>query len=214
MSTDLKKIQTILPRSCDEEYLISLALKRQLTDKGVVNKQQIGPALVNTTLQKLTKISPFYSNIAIDNEWEDSSEQSSDPVLWKLLTDKNASESNNSDQTDSDDDIEGNDKFKESELKESSSTFPTVMYVDGPNISPSEIVNIAPGEGQILVSFTSEPNWEALPFPKDYFTGRNYFNEEREIPITPSIHISCIRLDRKKCCYKLSSFCSKETISK
>ena len=24
--TDLKKIQTILPRSCDEEYLISLAL--------------------------------------------------------------------------------------------------------------------------------------------------------------------------------------------
>ena len=26
--TDLKKIQTILPRSCDEKYLISLALKR------------------------------------------------------------------------------------------------------------------------------------------------------------------------------------------
>ena len=25
--TDLEKIQTILPRSCDEEYLISLALK-------------------------------------------------------------------------------------------------------------------------------------------------------------------------------------------
>ena len=29
---DLKKIQTILPRSCDKEYLISLALKRGLTD--------------------------------------------------------------------------------------------------------------------------------------------------------------------------------------
>ena len=26
--TGLKKVQTILPRSCDEEYLISLALKR------------------------------------------------------------------------------------------------------------------------------------------------------------------------------------------
>ena len=35
---DLKKIQTILPRSCDEEYLIFLALKRRLTDKSVVNK--------------------------------------------------------------------------------------------------------------------------------------------------------------------------------
>ena len=42
----------------------------------------------------------------------------SDPVLWKLLTDKNTDKnvrgSNNSCQTDSDD-IEGNDKFKERE---------------------------------------------------------------------------------------------------
>ena len=65
-------------------------------------------------------------------------------------TDKNARESNNSDQTDSDDDIEGNDEFKERELTEPSPPFPTVMYnVDGPNISPNEIVNIAPGKGQI-----------------------------------------------------------------
>ena len=40
-----------------------------------------------------------------------------DLVLWKLLTDKNARESNIRDQTDSDDDIEGNYKFKERELK-------------------------------------------------------------------------------------------------
>ena len=84
-------------------------------------------------------------------------------MLWKLLTDKNtdknARESNDSDQTDSDDEIEGNDKFRERELNESSPPFPTVMHnVDGSNISPSEIVNIAPGEGQIPVSFTSEPN--------------------------------------------------------
>ena len=111
-------------------------------------------------------------------------------MLWKLLTDKKASEYNNSDQTDSDDDIEANDKFKELELKEFSSPFSTVIYnVNGPNISPSEIVNIAPGEDKILVSFTSEPSREALAFPKDYSTGRNNFNEERKIP-TPS----------KKCC--------------
>ena len=83
--TDLKKIQTILSRSWDEEYLISYALKHQLTDKSVVNNQQIRSALVNTTLQKLTKINPFYSNIIIHNESEDLCEQS-DPVLWKLLT--------------------------------------------------------------------------------------------------------------------------------
>ena len=56
------------------------------------------------------------------------------------------------------------------------------MYVGRPNISPSEIVNIAPGEGQIPVSFTSEPNWEALAFHKDYSTGRNHFN-----PLLPNV---------------------------
>ena len=44
------------------------------------------------------------------------------------------------------------------------------MYnVDGSNISPRKIVNIAPGEGQIPVSFTAEPNGEAPAFPKNYF---------------------------------------------
>ena len=114
-----------------------------------------------------------------------------------MNTDKNARESNTSDQTDNDDDIEGNDEFKERELSRSSPPFPTVMYnVDGPNISPSEIVNITPGEGQIPVSFTLEPNWEALAFPKDYSTGKNHFNEEREIPITPSKYVHA----RLKCC--------------
>ena len=82
----------------------------------MVNKQQIHPALVNTALQKLAQINPFYSNITVHNEWEDLSEQS-DPVVWKFLTDKNAQESSNIKQTDGDDDIEGNDKFKEIELK-------------------------------------------------------------------------------------------------
>ena len=113
------------------------------------------------------------------------------------MTDKNAWESNSSDQIDSDDDTGGKDKFKERVLKESSSPFPAVMYnIDGPNISSSEIVNIAPGKSQIPVSFASEPNWEAFAFPKDYSTGRNLFNEERENPITPSKYVHA----RLKCC--------------
>ena len=66
----------------------------------MVNKEQIHHALAHAALQPLTTINPFYSNITIDNEWGDLSEQS-DPVLWKLLTDKNtdmnAKEPNNSD---------------------------------------------------------------------------------------------------------------------
>ena len=72
--TGLKKVQTILPRSCDEEYLISLALKRRLSDKIAVNKQQIRPAFVNRALAKLIEINPFYNNVVVDNDWENVSE--------------------------------------------------------------------------------------------------------------------------------------------
>ena len=87
--------------------------------------------LVPTDLKKIQTILPGSCG------QEDLCDQSG-LVLWKLLTDKNARESNNRDQTDSDDDIEGNEKCKERVLKESSSCFPTVMYnVDGPSRSPS-----------------------------------------------------------------------------
>ena len=116
-------------------------------------------------------------------------------MLWKLLIDKNARESDNSDQTDSDDDIEGKDKFKERELNESSPPFPLswIILMDQTYLL---IVNIAPKEGQIPGFFTLEPNWEAVAFPKGYSTWKKHFNEEREIPITPSKGV----LTRPKCC--------------
>ena len=63
--TDLRKIQTILLRPCDDEYLISLALKCRLSDTSFVNKQNIRPALVNKALEKLVEIDPFYKNVRI-----------------------------------------------------------------------------------------------------------------------------------------------------
>ena len=78
-------------------------------------------------------------------------------MLWKLLTDKNTDknirESNNSDQTDSDDDIEGNYKFKEREYSESSPPFQTVMYnVDGTDISPQCCIQQFFGGADFLTS--------------------------------------------------------------
>ena len=71
-------------------------------------------------------------------------------------------------------------------MKESPSPFLTVMYINGPNISPSEFAKMTPGEGEIPVSFTLEPNWKAPALPKDYCTGRSHFDEERKISRTPS----------------------------
>ena len=146
---------------------------------------------------KLIEINPFYKNVIVDNDWKNVSEQS-DPEFWKLMVNDNGKGFNDDDQTDSDDDIEGNNKPKEKQMKMSSLPFPTVMHnINRPNLSSSEIVNIAPREGQILVSFTSELNWEALAFPKEYSTRINHFNEDRDNPITPSKYVHT----RLKCCH-------------
>ena len=50
---DLKKIQRVLPRSSNDEYLISLALKRCISGKSAVSKQVIHPTAVNNGLRKL-----------------------------------------------------------------------------------------------------------------------------------------------------------------
>ena len=101
--------------------------------------------MVSIAIRNLLKNNPF-GNATIDNKWENLSEQS-DPVLWGLLTNKDARDFNNSDQTDSDDDIEDNDKFKE---RIEGVFFATVMYnVGGQNIPPSEFVNVAPVKGQL-----------------------------------------------------------------
>ena len=117
--TDLKKVQTILPRSCNEKYLIPLALKRWYSDKNAVNKQEICPAFVNRALVKLNEINSFHKNVIVDNYWKHASEQS-DPELWKPMTSDNGKEFNIDDHTDSDDDIEDNNKLKEREMEMSS----------------------------------------------------------------------------------------------
>ena len=183
--TDLKRITQILPRSCNDGHLITIALKRRLSDKGSYKEQHIRPAVVNKALDYLIKMNHLYTNVTISNNWEKLSE-SSDPELWELLTSENASASaeNSDTNTDSDDEREHEQLHKEGIAN------PTVMHhIDGPNVSLNKIVGIAPGEGQIPVSLWSEPNCEALSFPKHFPDGKFHFNYPREKPITLSKYI-------------------------
>ena len=76
---------------------------------------------------------------------------------------------------------------------------PAVMNnVDVSHVDPSQIVNIAHVEGQILMSYTNEPDCEALAFPKKFWTGQFHFNFKREIlgysrrnPVTVARQIGC-----------------------
>ena len=106
---NLKKIQrttSTLPRTCNDETVISLALKRRLSDTNYLNKQNIRPILVNKALEKLVEINPFYHNVRIDDSWATVS-QETDPLLWSALTNENACFDENL-ETDSDEEIEGN----------------------------------------------------------------------------------------------------------
>ena len=84
---------------------------------------------------------------------------------------------NNNEMTGSDEDIEGNLHSKEQEQR-LSNPHSTVMHnEDGPNIDLNEIISIAPGEGQISISHSSEPNCEALAFPDIFSTGQFHFKK-------------------------------------
>ena len=83
VAADLKKIRTVLPRTCDEECLVSLALKCRLTDRTTVCQQHIQPSAVNKALLKLIEINYFYVDVKFDRSWEDLSKEF-DPELWSL----------------------------------------------------------------------------------------------------------------------------------
>ena len=53
---DMSKVQAILPSACDDNVIISLNLKRRLSDSHFVNRQNIRPALVNKALDKLKEV--------------------------------------------------------------------------------------------------------------------------------------------------------------
>ena len=137
---NLKKIQGItstMPRTCNNETVISLVLKRRLSDISYVNKQNIRPILANKALEKLIGINPFYCSVCIDDSWATLS-QETDPLLSALANENSCLDENV--ETDSDEEIEGNNAAHEKELHESSVPFPTVLQnIDGPELSVDDV---------------------------------------------------------------------------
>jgi len=103
--SDLEKVQKVLPRSYDEGHIISLELKRRLTDRSFHHRQNIRPAKVNLALAKLVEINPFYQNIKLSNSWTELSE-SADRELWEMLTSQNGVTENSSGSESADDFID------------------------------------------------------------------------------------------------------------
>ena len=195
---------TSLPWNTSESHIITLALKRRLTDRSTVHKQYIRPAYVNSALLKLKTINHLYADVAVSQRWENISSQS-DPELWSLLTDQEDSGRVNLNPlqesdclTDSEDEVEikippqiQRDLQNTRSLNTTTCLHPT----DGPSVTTEHVMNIAPGEGKIPVSFTSEPEWEPMAFPKLFPYGKNHYNEKRRIKLSPLKYINA----RLKC---------------
>jgi hypothetical protein len=178
---DLKKIQKVLPRTCGEENIISIALKRRLSDSGAYHQQNINVSNVNAALEKLMEINEFWGDVKIDETWENVS-KATDPETWNLLTNPDAEPL--SDETDSDEEMAHN--SREISKTSSGNYFPTALHNnDGPDIDACQILNVAPGEGQIPLNTRAEANWEALAFPKEFSTGKFHYNHPRDVNITP-----------------------------
>ena len=184
--TDLTKVQKVLPRTCNDDHLISIALKRRLKDNSSVIAQNISPAKINAALKWLRENNPLYSDTEYDTDWEKAM-QESDPELWNMLTETDNNNTANDDNenyqaiTDSDSDDDNNEQIHKLGVPH-----PTVLQsIDGPDISVDDIVEIAPGEGKIPIHRNMEPNCEALAFPKHFATGEFHYNVDRKEKLTP-----------------------------
>ena len=164
--TDLTKIQKVLPRSTYTGHLITVALKRRLKDLSAYIKQNISPSKINVALNWLKENNALYKDVDFDDNWEQSLKEE-DPELWSMMTDETQCSDELTDQvidSDSDDDDEGEEK---EQIHKQGIPRPSVIQNNhGPDISVEDIIEVAPGEGQIQVNATIEPDYEALTFPK------------------------------------------------
>ena len=176
--TDVKKIQQLLPRSSYKGNLVTVSIKRRLSDLSAYIKQNIRPDKINLAFQWLKKNNPLYKNVQYDPDWEQSL-QSEDPELWNLMTSNDPNPAPQKDEViDSDTDDEGVNNKKEQTHK-SGIPRPSLLHdIHGPEVSMEKIIEVAPGEGQIPVNATVEPDYEALAFPKLFPRGRYHYNWE------------------------------------
>ena len=53
-----------------KENIVSIALKRRLSDSGAYHRQNINSTNVNAVLDKLIEMNPFYQDVRSDSSWE------------------------------------------------------------------------------------------------------------------------------------------------
>ena len=185
--TDITKIQKVLPRSTYAGHLITVAIKRRLKDLSAYIKQNIRPEKINAAFIWLKENNTLYKDVEYDEGWAKALEEE-DPELWNMVTKEATDTKDQADEitdSDTDDDQLGDDK---EQIHKQGVPRPSVIYSNhGPDISVDDIIEVAPGEGQIPVNSTIEPDFEALAFPKLFPYGRFHENTDRPKQLRSSL---------------------------
>ena len=148
--TDLKRIQQALPRSTYEGHLVTVSIKRILTDLSAYIKQNIRPEKINAAFKWLKENNPLYQNVNYDENWEKSL-RAEDQDLWDMLTTDTPNNFKNEDEViDSESDGEELEGSKE-KIHPKGIPKPSVLYnVHGPDVDVDKIIEVAPAEGQVI----------------------------------------------------------------
>ncbi|KAJ8310445.1 hypothetical protein KUTeg_012310 [Tegillarca granosa] len=143
--------------------------------------------------KKLQPYNSVYSNICVNDKWLSDSEDTSS-ILNQLTMENNEIVNNENEiVTDSEDEIE---EAALLEIQEhlahsrSMNNETCLQSQDGNKIQASDVINIAPGEGQVPVSTFREPEWEAIAFPKLFHDGKHTYNTTRSVKLTTKKYIN------------------------
>ena len=194
--TDISKVTNSLPRLTSESQIVTLALKRRLSDKHAFHRHFIRPSYVNESLKYLKNNSQFYSDIEINHEWETVSEQQNEE-MWSAATNEPDGMLTTDSQTetivDSEDEVDNDNPPEVAEYlkqKNAINSNNCLQEIHGPNLTTGDILNIAPAEAQRPTTYYKENNWEALAFPKLFPLGKYIFNYQRAKTISKKKYFS------------------------
>ena len=95
-----------------------------------------------------------------------------DLEIWQMLTG-----GNNNPAVDSND-ASGSVDEGDGDVEHSMGILPTVMHITHkPEVAANDVVEIAPAQGQIIISFFVSPM--GRPYPRHFPVGKNHFNEDK-----------------------------------
>ena len=155
-----------LPRTQKESETIPVKLKRMKELKHAVATENVRPIAVMTALRTLLDTSELYkeANVSVDDNWTDEKLNVTDDI---------------SSQTQGSVDEES-DTFSEVDDEEST---PVMTLLDDQTFDKSEILSVAPGEGQRPLSIFRDPYSEYLAFPTLFCGQKRLDNSERHTSV-------------------------------